>query len=104
MNYKPVDLNTINNGAATELFQEEFEKVMRNINDLSVDSLAPREVSLKFRIKPSKDRQSAITTIQASSKLISVAEHESAILITPKGAYSANAKQIDMFENEENQK
>lgn len=100
--YQKVSLTTLNNGAAVELFQEEFEKVMRNINDVSVESDSVREIVLKVKIKPSKDRSSAATLIQASSKLVSTAEHKSAIMISPTSAYVTNYKQMDLdFKNQQ---
>jgi len=105
MEHTKVNLLTINGGAAAELFAEEFKKVMCNINDVSVESDAAREITIKFKIKPSKDRQSATTTVTCSSKVISTSEHESAIFLSPKGeAYVANYKQIGLdFHNQEQQ-
>lgn len=92
MDYKNVDLNTINNGAALELFQEELKRVMDNINDVSIQSDAAREITLKFKIKPNKDRSSAVTTIKSSSRIISN-EHESSIFISRDNCYVTDPKQ-----------
>lgn len=102
--YKRVDLTTINNGAAVELFKEEFDKVLRNINDISVESDAVREITLKFKIKPTKDRSSATTTIQSSSKLVSIKEHEASVFLANRNnaieAFVTNPNQMDFnFEN-----
>lgn len=99
--YKKVDLTTINNGAAVELFDEHFKKVMANINDLTVESLAAREITIKVKVKPSKDRRTAQTVVQVSSKLPDIAEHESAILLGNNCAYQADANQLTMFEKQE---
>lgn len=82
MDIKKVDLNTINNGAAVELFNEEFDKVLRNINDLTVDSDATREIHLTVKIKPSRDRSTALTTVKCSSKIVSAKEHESSMFLS----------------------
>lgn len=106
MEMKKVDLTTINNGAAVELFQEEFTKVMRNINDISVDRDAEREITLKFKIKPSKDGMSAMTRIQATSKLVAIAVHESSMFIAASGndAYVTDQRQMGLdFNNKESQ-
>lgn len=95
--YKKVDLVTINNGAAMDLFQEEFDKVMRNINDVSIESDAVREISLKFKIKPNKDRTSAVCVIQSSSRLASICEHESSIFLSQKGAFVTDPRQMDFL-------
>ena len=103
--YKEVSLESINNGAALELFQEELKRVMGNINDVSISSDAPREIRLVFKIKPSKDRSSALTTIQASSKLVST-EHQSSIFISRQNCYVTNPKQeiFDFKKQQENEK
>lgn len=82
MEIKKVDLSTINNGAAMELFDEEFNKVLRNINDVTVDSDATREIRITIKIKPSRDRSTALTTIQCSSKIVSAKEHESSMFLS----------------------
>lgn len=79
MEYKNVTLATINQGAAVELFAEEFKKALVNINDISVDAESVREIKLIIRIEPSADRQSALTTVQCTSKLPGVKAHGSAI-------------------------
>ncbi len=66
---------------------------MRNINDISVDSDSVREIRLVFKIKPSKDRSSATTTIQSSSKLAVISEHQSSIFISKSKAYVTNPHQ-----------
>lgn len=82
MDMKAVDLKTINNGAAQELFQEEFNKVLANINDISVDAEAQREIKMVFKIKPTGDRLSATCTIEASAKLAAVAKHSGSMFLS----------------------
>lgn len=72
-------LTTIGNGAAVELFDEELRKVMANINDISVDSEETREITLKVKIKPSKDRTLAGVGIQVRSKLAALSPSASNI-------------------------
>lgn len=108
MEMKPVDLLTINNGAAVELFNEEFGKVLRNINDISVEADGTREIKLVFKIKPSRDRTSATTTIQASSKLVSISEHQASIFLSNRqnslNAFVTNPNQMTMdFKKDETQ-
>lgn len=99
--YEKVDLTTINNGAALELFEQEFEKVMLNINDPSINSDADRKIVLTFKVKPNKDRNSAVTTIEASSKLISN-QHQSSIFVSNNNAFVTNPKQ-EIFEFKQGQ-
>lgn len=97
MEYQKVRLESINNGAAQELFEEEFKKVLTNINDISVEADAVREIKLVFKIKPSKDRQTAITTVEAHSKLATVMPHSSSIYLSFRDnkpeAFVSNMKQ-----------
>lgn len=101
MSYEQLSLNNFGNGAANELFDEEMKKVIANINDVTVNSEAAREIVLKFKIKPSKDRQSAMTTVTCLSKLPSTKEHESAVLLTSKGMYQARGKQMDFMNKDQ---
>lgn len=105
MEIRKVNLSTINNGAAMDLFQEELGKVLRNINDISVKPDAVREISMKFKIIPSKDRLTASVTIQATSKLQSVQAHQSSMFLSQKQqgieAYVTNPEQFDLGLSEE---
>lgn len=82
MEVKSVGLETINNGAAVELFNEELKKVLSNINDIQVDAKQVREIKLVFAIHPTDDRMSASVTIQASSKLASITKHSGSMFLT----------------------
>lgn len=109
MEVNQVTLSTINNGAALELFQEEFGKVLRNINDISVDADGTREIKLVFKIRPTEDRLSASIIIEATSKLQSVAKHAGSMFLSPKHngieAYCTNPHQqtLDFQNKPENQ-
>lgn len=100
MEIKKADLQTINNGAAAELFAEEFDKVLRNINDISVDAEGTRKIVLEFRFNPTKDRSSVATIIQASSRLVSTQAHGGSMFLSNKGnkleAYLTNPNQMNL--------
>ena len=67
---------TLADGAAAELFQEEFQRVLENIGDVNTDPKAVREVHLRVRIKPNEMREVGSVTIDASSKLTPVKKAE----------------------------
>ena len=69
MTHKELKLTTINGGAVEDIFNDELNKVLRNINDLNAEADSVREINIKFKLKPSKDRLTATTSIQATSKL-----------------------------------
>lgn len=98
--YSKVRLENINQGAAQELFDEELRKVVRNINDLNVDAEFPREITLKFRIKPTKDRSAAVTTVSVATRLAPLTKHEGSILLSFREnspeAYVSNMKQLEL--------
>lgn len=98
--YSKVKLENINNGAAQELFEEEMRKVVRNINDLNVDAEFPREITMKFRIKPTKDRSAAVTTVSVATRLAPLSKHEGSILLGFRDnnheAFVSNFKQLEM--------
>lgn len=102
MEHKIVSLTTINNGAALELFEEELKKVLANMNDVSVESDATREITLKFKFKPSNDGSMAVTTVQAISKMAPIKPHGGSIFVTGRNAYVNNPNQINFdFEGKE---
>lgn len=97
--YKEVNLQTINNGAAAELFQAELQKVLANINDINVNSEKPREIALIFKFTPTKDRSSVTVKVQAKSKLETIAVHEGSMFLSPQNgtkAFVTNPQQMAM--------
>jgi hypothetical protein len=66
---KELGLMSMNGGAVEDLFNEELGKVLRNIGDLNTDPEAVREICVRIKIAPSKDRMTAATLIQATSRL-----------------------------------
>lgn len=103
MDYKKVDLTTINSGAAIEQFEEEFQKVLENIADPNTDPEKVREVRLVLKLKPSKDRSTATTQITATAKLAPAQPHESFVVLDHDGgqisAYATDPRQ-ESFEFE----
>lgn len=72
-----ISIENINDGAVTELFEEEWLKVIRNIADLNTKPDAIREITIKVKIKPDKTRRTAVSTIMVESKLPPLKPHES---------------------------
>lgn len=50
-----MSLLNLKNGAAIEMFDRQLQRVYNNIGDVNT-SLKEREITLKVKIKPSKDR------------------------------------------------
>jgi hypothetical protein len=64
-----VSLNSLNSGAALELFDAELKKIIDNIADPNTDPKAKREITLKVVFAPSDDRTQAGVTIGVKSKM-----------------------------------
>lgn len=79
--FKKLKLNTLNSGAVEELFDEELKKVLSNIHDVNIEADAVREIVIKVKIKPSKDRRSAVTSVQSYSKLAPCVPHEGSLFL-----------------------
>lgn len=79
-------LETLGNGAASDLFDEEFHKVLRNIADPNSDAKAVREVVLKFRIKPSEDRSRADIQVVPTHKLAPLKPFSTGISLVSDGS------------------
>lgn len=79
-----VDIGTINDGAIVDLFEEEWKKVMENIQDINTKPDAVREIVIKIRVKPDKLRRTATSMIHVEAKLPTVQDHESFIFFESK--------------------
>lgn len=101
MDYKHVDLQSLNNGALQDLFSEELEKVLENIADPNTGPEATRSITLKVDIKPQKDRLSAVTKVSVTSKMAPSQPHVSFVHFDHDGAgnlfaLTANPKQQEL--------
>src|SRR6185503_3991915 len=64
-----VSLDTIGQGAAVELFNDELSKVLKNIQALNTKPTITRRITMPVDIKPDEDRSFGTVLIQAQSKL-----------------------------------
>lgn len=96
MDYEKVKLDNINAGAAMDLFEAELQKALVNIADENTSPTATREIKLVVKIKPGKDRQSAGTEIQCTSKLAPYQPHESFMIFGHDGDGKVEAYQTDI--------
>lgn len=64
-----LSLDSIGNGAAVELFDEELKKVLNDMTDVNKDPSSKREITLKLTISPSLSREQANYEISVNSKL-----------------------------------
>lgn len=66
---KKFDLTTFRNGALVEMFNEEMEKVLANIEDENTEAKKERTVTLRVKIVPGKTRRDAAVYLSADSTL-----------------------------------
>ncbi|MDR3173792.1 MAG: hypothetical protein LBU19_06050 [Treponema sp.] len=74
---KKTELSSIGRGVITELFDEEFRKVLTNIADENTEAKAERSVTIKIAIKPDKTRRTGEVKVQAYSTLAKIKPAES---------------------------
>jgi hypothetical protein len=59
-------------GAAGEMFQAEWTRVIENVMDPNTELKKTREITVKFRVVPGPDRRSALITPNVSAKLVGI--------------------------------
>lgn len=100
MDKKPMTLANLGGGAAAEKFDDELRRVLENILDPNTDG-GEREVVLRVRIKPDKDRRAAAVAITCSAKLGGLAAFETQMFIGRDGgravAVEHNPRQANLF-------
>lgn len=74
---KRIELQNINNGAVLDLFDEEWRKVIANIEDENTVPGTERSVTIKIAVKPDKTRRTGAVSIQAHSALAKLRPAES---------------------------
>lgn len=103
---RQVELATLQRGVAIDMFNEEFNKVLRNIADDNVKPDAVREITIKVSIKPDKTRRTAATKVDVTSKLAPVKSSDGMMFIdiSPEQAcaYEDDYEQMELEDGETN--
>lgn len=87
---KEVTLDSIQNGAVIDMFDEEFKKVLDNIADENTKPDAVRTITITVKVKPDKTRRSAATEIDCKSRLCPVKPSDGFIFLNEgKGGLEA---------------
>lgn len=99
-----VSLVTLGNGAASELFQMELQKVLDDIVNPNTKATAVRTVNLKVRVKPSEDRDYGEVSITCTSVLAPTLQYNTNFFIgRQRGravAREHNPKQAKLFDDD----
>lgn len=80
-----MNLDTLQGGAARELFEIELQKVLRNIADPNTKPDAVRKLTLEVTIKPNEKRSMLYVAVKASSKLVAMRPSESMAVLDEDG-------------------
>ena len=97
-----VTLSNVGDGAAVELFQAAFGRVLENISDPNTDHKTKRKVTLEFVIAPNEDRSASDVVIKCNTKLaglkglqtyVHLGRHEGQLV-----AVENNPKQQQLFD------
>jgi hypothetical protein len=89
---KFVSLETLNSGAAIELWNRELDAVLQNIADPNTKATAPREVILKVKLVPAESRKHADVSIQVSSKFAPTQESKTVFFLGNKRGHTVAAE------------
>jgi hypothetical protein len=81
LDYKGIDLNTLNSGAVLDLFAVEWQKLLDNINDPNTKPNAVRKLKIEIAVKPAEDRRNAESSVSVTTNLASIMPHKSSIVI-----------------------
>lgn len=81
MEKKELTLSNLGGGAAEELFTRELKKVLDNIANPNTEADAARDITLKIKFKPGKDRDTMSIGIVASSGLAPFKGHSTIAFI-----------------------
>lgn len=76
-----VNLNTFAKGALYEQFNEEYEKILNNIDDPNTDAPKARKLTVTVTFKPNNKRNGANVSISTKSSLVPVMPIETSIII-----------------------
>lgn len=80
-----VDLSNLGHGAAAEMFQDEMGRLIANITDPNTKAEQVRSITLKLKVKPSKDRTFCAAEISCDSKLAAVMPFETQLFVGMDG-------------------
>lgn len=72
MKLKNMKLSQIGQGALQELFENELEKVIDNINDINTEPTKKRKITLTVEIKSDESREILFADVHAKSNLVSM--------------------------------
>ena len=99
---QPLSLSNLGRGAAAELFEQAWARVLENVQDPNTDHKKPRTVTIKITVKPDQDRRSGAVELVVTTSLAGVKPFKTNIFIGDEGrgmvAYENDPKQMGLFQ------
>lgn len=95
---KEISLETINNGAAVELFSYEFDRVLKNLCDINTKTKEKRKITLDFVFEIDEDRENIRCSIGSKTKLSEVKPTTTHILVDGKNLKNPKAVELSAFQ------
>ena len=100
--YEKVNLDTLNSGAASLLFQDSWEKAWDNIRDENIPSKTPRKIVLEITLLPDDKREKVKCIVKCDAKLPGIAPHEqNAYWVQGQPMQAPEGIQESLFESQE---
>lgn len=91
---KIINIETFAGGAVGERLNIELQNVLENINDLNTDPKKAREVTLKIKITPAENRQTASIDVSAKTSLAPAKAIPATIILDKDEFGKATAKEL----------
>lgn len=103
----PVSLETLQDGRAIHMFNEELRKVMQNVEDECTSPKFKRSITLTVTFKPDSERKFGTTVLSIKSKLAPITPNEKKVYFdyNDEGVYMAfedNPEDLDADYKEAN--
>src|SRR5690242_11377176 len=86
-----LDMKTLNNGAASDLFTRGLEQVLANIGDPNTEADKVRKIVLTFELKPTKARDAAASRLSLKVNLADVKSLDGSVVLDSDGAGGVEA-------------
>ena len=99
-----VTLDQVNNGAISELFKVEHQKLLNNLADENTSWKTQREITIKLKVKlTSEERTNAVSMVEVTTKTAPPKPNEQIIALSSDGrnvsAYAQKPAEQKEFDN-----
>lgn len=101
MDYGQVEkLDDINGGIVRDLFPDALNEVLQNIGDENTPAEFAREITIKVKMKPTKDREVVASSVTVTTKLAAPKVSEALLMLSSDGVETTAHFRLDEPEQE----